>query len=309
MKKKKVTVTVGIPAYNEEANILNAIDSILAQRRDNFVLDKIIVISDASDDTTNLLVRKKMKTDKRIYFIHGKTRIGKAGRLNQIFENTKSELLLLLDADCLAGKDSITYMVKTFKNAKDNLGVIGARAEVSNVNSLFTKIIYSGVRIAFDLSKSIGYEKSVLSYKGALMGLPRNLYSSLKIPSTVGTDAYIFFFSLFNGYKPAYSSRAKGYYRIPTDVSGHIKQSTRFLNSQKAMKELFGDRVEPFYRIRKSLLMAAIVKEFVHRPFYLSLYVFLNSYILLRSKLLKHTSGGVWDIAKSTKLSLSKEIH
>ena len=50
--RKKLTVTIGIPAYNEEANVRNLLVSLLAQKETNFKLQEIIVVSDGSTDKT-----------------------------------------------------------------------------------------------------------------------------------------------------------------------------------------------------------------------------------------------------------------
>ena len=55
--KNSLTLTVGIPAYNEEANIIQLIDDILKQEYDGLELMKVIVSSDASTDSTDELVR------------------------------------------------------------------------------------------------------------------------------------------------------------------------------------------------------------------------------------------------------------
>lgn len=47
---KKLSVSVGIPAYNEEQNIASLIFGILKQKVNNITLKEIIVISDGSTD-------------------------------------------------------------------------------------------------------------------------------------------------------------------------------------------------------------------------------------------------------------------
>ena len=84
MKTKKPTVTIGIPAYNEEANIGVLLRAIVKQRETDFVLKKIIVVSDKSTDNTANEV-KKIK-DSRIKLIENRVRRGKVYNQNKIFE-------------------------------------------------------------------------------------------------------------------------------------------------------------------------------------------------------------------------------
>ena len=53
----KITLSIGIPAYNEQANIRNLLDSIFMQKRDRFEISEVIVLSDASSDQTNNIVK------------------------------------------------------------------------------------------------------------------------------------------------------------------------------------------------------------------------------------------------------------
>ena len=71
---KKPTVTIGIPAYNEEANIKNLLDSILSQIQNNFIIDEIIVVSDGSSDKTADIVRSL--NNSLINLIEDKERLG-----------------------------------------------------------------------------------------------------------------------------------------------------------------------------------------------------------------------------------------
>ena len=56
---KSLAVTIGIPAYNEEANIAFLLEDILKQRQETFQLKKILVISCllyTSRDTFDILL-------------------------------------------------------------------------------------------------------------------------------------------------------------------------------------------------------------------------------------------------------------
>ena len=57
IKKTLPTVTVALSAFNEETNIGNFIASVLKQKEENFVLEKILIISDGSTDKTAEIVK------------------------------------------------------------------------------------------------------------------------------------------------------------------------------------------------------------------------------------------------------------
>src|SRR5882757_1314182 len=96
---KKITLTIGIPAFNEEKNIENFLLSLFKQKLQKVKLDKILVYSDCSSDKTNEIVKKLSKKYPIIMLIEGKSRKGKYFRVNQMFALNKSDVLILLDAD------------------------------------------------------------------------------------------------------------------------------------------------------------------------------------------------------------------
>src|ERR1041385_4839945 len=103
MKKTtiKPNILIGIPAYNEEANIGELLKHILSQRQINFNISKIIVISDGSTDKTVAIVSKFK--NKKITLINYKKRKGQISRQNEIIKMMakNDEFLLLFEADTL----------------------------------------------------------------------------------------------------------------------------------------------------------------------------------------------------------------
>ena len=117
--KNKLTLTIGIPAYNEEANIKNMIESVLKQKGNSFVLEKILVVLDGCTDNTFEIVNAVAKKDRRIKIMHDGKRTGKASRLNQIYKMNKSKLIGTFDADIVFERDfELELMVKEFIRSK-----------------------------------------------------------------------------------------------------------------------------------------------------------------------------------------------
>src|SRR5579872_4297332 len=92
-------LSIGISAFNEQGNIIRLLLSLLEQKKNNFALEEIIVVSDGSNDATNKQL-KKIKS-RRIKKYIGRIRLGQISRLNQIksMMSSKSEGLLILEAD------------------------------------------------------------------------------------------------------------------------------------------------------------------------------------------------------------------
>jgi len=87
MKSKKLTVTIGIPAFNEEANIGFLLKDVLMQKTNSFKLTNILVSSDGSTDKTKFIV--EAFKDKRIKLLANIERKGQSYRQNQIMNISK----------------------------------------------------------------------------------------------------------------------------------------------------------------------------------------------------------------------------
>ena len=100
MKNKK-SISVGIPAFNEEANIYYLLKDLLGQELKGIKLDKIIISSDGSTDNTVAQVRR-IRSKKIVLFNYTK-RLGRTLRQEEIMRKVNSDALVLVDADTLIG--------------------------------------------------------------------------------------------------------------------------------------------------------------------------------------------------------------
>ncbi len=77
------TIAVVVPAYNEEKLINQTLNSIPA------LVDKIIVVNDASTDTTAQIVKKRAKEDHRICFLEHEANQGVGGAIATGYEKAR----------------------------------------------------------------------------------------------------------------------------------------------------------------------------------------------------------------------------
>lgn len=110
----KKSVSVIIPARNEEENIKNIIDAVLNQKYENF---EVIVVDDGSSDRTPEILDgytdriKKIRIDEKPEGWCGKNFAVYTG-----YKNSRNEILAFIDADVYIGpymlKKAISYMEK-----------------------------------------------------------------------------------------------------------------------------------------------------------------------------------------------------
>lgn len=118
MRAKPLT-TVIIPTYNRGYVLKRAILSVISQTYQNI---EILVVSDASSDTTEEIV--KSITDSRIkYICHEKNR-GLAATRNTGIKNSSGEYITFLDDDDEWAPEKISHQLEVFKNENYGIGLV-----------------------------------------------------------------------------------------------------------------------------------------------------------------------------------------
>ncbi len=111
--KRFPSVTIIVPAYNEERTIAKTLRSLLKLDYPRNKL-KIFVIDDGSTDRTYEIAKKFEDANKGLVKVFTKPNGGKASALNYGIKRTKSELIVSLDADSFVSKDTLKRMVGYF---------------------------------------------------------------------------------------------------------------------------------------------------------------------------------------------------
>lgn len=140
-----VSVSILVPAYNEEVTIVDTVESLLKL---DYKLCEIIVIDDGSTDKTvqrlidkyelfevDKVVRKQIKTKpiKKYYIskkypkltVVSKENGGKSDSLNAGINTASSVYFLTIDADSILQKDSLTELAKLVMEDSNTIAVGG----------------------------------------------------------------------------------------------------------------------------------------------------------------------------------------
>lgn len=106
-------VTVGIPFYNSEKYLSDAIKSTLNQTYTNL---EIILIDDGSTDSSLKIAQEFKKNNKRITVISDGENVGLPKRLNQLSKLAKGKYYARMDADDIMFSNRIKVQVKYLLN-------------------------------------------------------------------------------------------------------------------------------------------------------------------------------------------------
>lgn len=167
-------ISIVIPAYNEEKVIANTIEGLLETK---YPHKEIIFVDDGSTDST-LAIATRYKEQIRI--LH-KENGGKATALNYGMVYAKGEIVVIVDADTIIGRNSLKEIVKGFE-VNEHVAAVAGNIKVRNRMNWITKCqaleYITGIQIirrAFDVFGSItivpgalgAFRKSFLAEAGA----------------------------------------------------------------------------------------------------------------------------------------------
>ncbi|MFU8860712.1 MAG: glycosyltransferase [Cyclonatronaceae bacterium] len=112
------SVTVCIPARNEENTIQRCVESILAQNYDSV---QVFVLNDHSEDATGEILDELVKANpEKLRIFQGKRKpedwLGKQWACNQLTEYATTDLLVFADADTWFEPDAILKTVSAFEH-------------------------------------------------------------------------------------------------------------------------------------------------------------------------------------------------
>lgn len=299
---KNPTLTIGIPAYNEENNITNLLDDILKQKTTDFKLKNLLVFNDSSTDRTSELVQKYVSKYPWFKIIESKVNRGIANASNEIFKNTDDDICLLLNAD-IRIKDEL--MISKLINPIVNNDTALTSSKIVPVKSenYFSKILYFSDELKNSLFQMLD-ENSVYSCHGPARAFSKKLYKKIKFYKNYGDDMYSYIFTLTNGFKYNYVADSKVIYQMPKKLSEHIYQSLRFNVSIFEMEGIFGsDIVRKHFSLPTHVILLVFIKYFLNSPVYFINYMLMNIYIKYKLKfdnsIYKKSN---WVSAESTKM-------
>jgi glycosyltransferase involved in cell wall biosynthesis len=300
IKTKKLTVTIGIPAFNEEVNISNILTDIFKQSEINFRLISIIIVSDGSTDNTVKSVRDF--NDKRISLIIGDKRLGKPVRLNQIAKKTSTDILILLDTDIrLKNSNVINYLVEPFLNNKKTVSLTSGYAVPFDPKNIVENIAYAGIKV-WEEARKIAKNSDMYYCEGQIRAFSKSLYKKIIFPDYSADDVYAYLYCIHSGQKFASVNKALVQYKLPSTVTDYFNQQRRYLQSRKIQQSNFdAEFIEKYYVIRIKEKLTALFFRILSDPFWTLAYTVLVSIPQILALLTKRGRETRWNILLTTK--------
>lgn len=297
------TVTIGIPAHNEEINIPRLLDSIIKQRKSNFTIESLTVACDGCTDNTANIVRGYSEKYPWIKVIDDNQRLGQAGRLNNFFRANNSDIFITFDADIILAHDHvIEELVKAFNSPK--IGLVGGLDTAAKPQTFFEKIAVTWTQVWVRTKMDINGGINIHNHHGFISAFSRELCKVAEIkPKILANDDCAFFEAITHGFEFNFARNAEVIYRCPNNLKDYLKQTARLLHGKDMIAAQYGNWVYPYYDVPIKYKVKGLLETFIRKPFLTIFAVILQIYLRLnKNKFLEKFENGFWTATKSSKI-------
>lgn len=271
----KLSVSIGISAYNEENNILQLISALKNQDQKRIRIDEILIYSDGSTDRTPQIL-KSLK-DPKIKLEIGTSRIGQQMRQNQLLQNYQGDVSVIFEGDILPyNKETIENLVAPFITDKSGkLGMVVGKPEIVKPINFLETVLFYGYQMKYKMFADWKGGDNLYSCGGhSMKALSRVFTSQLRWPEDVPEDAYIYLRLKELGLKLHREDNARAYMKNVANFKDRFKQVKKFLGGKKALARHFPkDFLRSEYNLPKSLLAKHLILAFLKNPLWITLYL------------------------------------
>jgi poly-beta-1,6-N-acetyl-D-glucosamine synthase len=219
--------SVGIMAYNEEANIAHAIDSILRQELSEKQIREVIVVASGCQDQTVPIVAGIATRESRLRLIEQKRREGKASAINLFIGTAKCPVLVMVSADVMVEDGALDALLRHFEDPA--VGMVGGHPIPVNGNGTF---LGHAVHLQWRLHDRIARDSPKLGEMVAF----RNVVPSIPLDTAVD-ELSIQALVIQLGYRLVYEPQAIVYNRGPATVRDFLSQRRRIYAGHLRIRE------------------------------------------------------------------------
>jgi poly-beta-1,6-N-acetyl-D-glucosamine synthase len=289
-----IRCSVGITAYNEEANIGKLLQAMLDQQLEAVAISDIIVVASACTDNTIPIVQGFVQLDPRVRLIVQEKREGKPSAVNLFLQAAKEDICVLESGDTLPRADSVERLVAPFADAR--VGMTGAqKIPVNTPDDVIGYLSHLRLRMEHELCLEIPRLGELIAFRKVLDRIP---------PDVAMDEAFVEALVIQRGLEVRYAPDAVVYNMGPTKVGDFIRQRRRNYAGHLHLRRKYGYKVSSLDNLRVVKIAWQEFEGAVRIIFYLG---WLGSLELVSRVLgsydyyLRGRKHVVWDMAWTTK--------
>ncbi len=221
-----INCSLGITAYNEEANIGRLLEAALRQETGYCRLQEIFVVASGCTDRTVEIAQSYARRYPQVRVLEQAERQGKASAINLFLQHAQGEIFIIESADTIPAADAYENLVAPF--ADSQVGMTGAHPVPVNSAKNF---MGHCAHFLWGLHHRMALRHPKLGETIAFRSIVRS------IPANTAVDEVsIEMLVTRAGYKLAYAPRAIVYNKGPETVRDFIKQRRRIGNGHLQVK-------------------------------------------------------------------------
>nr|MDO8135792.1 glycosyltransferase [Candidatus Njordarchaeum guaymaensis] len=257
-----MSVSIGIPAYNEAHNIGLLLETLSRQKLSNdFKLREIVVVASGCTDGTENIVEKSMKLDPKLKLIVESERRGKASAVNILLRECDTDILVLEAADTLPHEKSLSNLVFPFRDQR--VGAAGGRpVPVNPEDTVLGWIPHMIWGLHHHIAKAEDIEGRYFHISGEFCAIRTGIIRTIPL-TIVNDDAYIGLVTMRAGCDVVYVPSATVSMKGPSSIRDIISQRRRVVYGHQQLVRNYGADIAS---IKSSQIIKALPKTLSFHP-------------------------------------------
>jgi poly-beta-1,6-N-acetyl-D-glucosamine synthase len=214
---KRIGCSIGIMAYNEEANIARTINAVLEQQGPSILIEEVIVVASGCTDRTVPIVEEIAARESRVILCEQPKREGKASAINLFLKKATSEVAVLIGADVIPDESAIENLCAPFKDP--SIGMTGGRPiPVNDPQTFMGHSVHLLWRLHDRLAREHAKLGEVIAFRNVISGIPTDsAVDEISIQALISQL----------GYKLIYCPDSVVYNKGPINSRDFLKQRRR----------------------------------------------------------------------------------
>jgi biofilm PGA synthesis N-glycosyltransferase PgaC len=294
MSREKLRCSVGITAYNEEANMGRLLQAIIDQRLYEVEITEIIVVASGCTDRTEEIVQEYMSRDPRIRLYVQERREGKTSAINVFLAHAKEKICVLESGDTLPREDTVDKMVRMFRDPA--VGMTGAqKVAVNTPDHIVGVLSHLRLKMEHQLCLEIPRLGELIAFRKVFDRIP---------PDVAMDEAFVEAFIIRRGMQVRYAPDAVVYNMGPETVNDFVRQRRRNYAGHLYLKDKYGYKVSSLQNTRVVRLALEEVWGAIRLVATLGILAVLEAYSRILGAWdyrVRKKTHVVWDMAWTTK--------
>lgn len=292
--------SVGVTAYNEEANIGRLLDALLNQHLHDVEITEIIVVASGCTDGTVPIVQSYVDRDPLVKLFVQPQREGKTAAINVFLAHAREDICVLESGDTLPDERTVEGLVQMF--ADPTVGMTGAhKVPVNTPDHLVGLFTHLRLRLEHQLCLEIPRLGEMIAFRKVFDQIP---------PDVAMDEAFVEALVVKRGMQVRYAPTATVFNTGPTSLADFVTQRRRNHAGHLYLQSKYGYKVSSIQNTRVIKVALKEIWGAIRLLWALFLLAVLEGWARLLGWYdfaIRHDRHVVWDMAWSQKADVSTE--